>query len=315
MRYGVALALMLFASRVVGQDSVIEESPRFSAEITAELQALSAPEFSARESAARRLLSRKLEAVAPLSHVAANGTVEASVRAFDLLRQIYREGDDETNEAAETAFETLSQSDNPNVASRAEVANEANVEIRRARSIAAFRKLGGIIRFRGEETIEPAAIDESAEDIEYAMLKDTWKGGDEGLKYLRRIPDFRKPGFDRGGIFAIKGSKVSDQAIADLEAAIPNLSIARRGPACFGITASAGLNDSGLIVISVRPGTAAHRAGLQAGDKVLKFDGHEVPDFLTLVDRISEKQPGDKVPVIYVRNDVQDTLTVELRGW
>ena len=143
-----------------------------------------------------------------------------------------------------------------------------------------------------------------------------WNGGDEGLKYLRRIPDFRKPGFDRGGVFKIKGSKVSEQAIVDLEAAIPNLGVQRRGPACFGVSASlVGVGEKGLIVSSVKPGTAAHRAGLQPGDLVLKFNGHEVPDFNTLVERISEKQPGDKVPVVYVRNGVEDIVTVELRGW
>ena len=315
MRCAVALALIMIASGVVvhGQEAVVDEPAPFSAEITADLQALSAPEYAVRESATRRLLSRKLEAIAPLAHIAETGTVEASVRAFDLLRQIYRKGDDESNEAAEAAFEALSQSDNPNVASRAEVANEANAELRRARSIAAFRKLGGIISFRGDDNNEAVAVDESAEDIEYAMLGTNWNGGDEGLKYLRRIPDFRKPG---AGVFAIKGSKVTEQAIVDLEAAVPNLGVQRRGPACFGVSASLfGVGDKGLFVSSVKPGTAAHRAGLQPGDLVLKFNGHEVPDFNTLVDRISEKQPGDKVPVVYVRNGVEDTVTVELRGW
>lgn len=312
----VGFVTALISSAAWGQESAKEGPTPISAEIAADLNALSAPEYKTRETAAKNLLARKLEAVAPLKHLAETGTAEASVRAFELLRQLYREGDDATNEAAENAFDALVQNENPTVASRAEAANDANIPVRRAKAIAAFRKLGGSIRFQSEESDDRNAVDEEMDVIEYAMLDTTWSGGDDGLKYLKRIPDFRiQSEVRRAAVFAIKGSKVSDQAVADLEASIPGLGVQRRGPACFGISAYSGLGESGLVVSSVKAGTAADRAGLIPGDIVLKFNGHELADFNALVDRISEKVPGDKVPVEYVRNGVQDTVTVELRGW
>ncbi len=315
----VAYVVVLIASAVMvaGQDSAVVEPPQVPAEFVADLKALSAPEFKTRESAAHRLLARKLEAVAPLAHLAETGTAEASVRAFDLLRQLYREGDDETNEATETAFEALARSENPNVASRAEAAMDASGPTRRTKAITAFRKLGGIIRFQNDEATGKA-IDESNDLIEYAMIeKSSWTGGDEGLKYLRRIEDFRTQfEFRRAGVFVIKGSNVSEQAINDLEASIPGLGVQKRGPACFGISALSGFGaQRGLLVNLVKSGSSADRAGLTQGDVILKFNGHELPDFNTLVDKIGEMQPGDKVPVVYERNGVQDTVTVDLRGW
>lgn len=311
--WGVAL----FASAVSGQEPTIAEEPPVSAEIAADLKELSATEFKAREAAVQRLLTHQLKAVAPLVHLAETGSAEASVRAFEVLRQLYRTGDDETNEATETAFELLAHSENPNVASRAEAALEAAGPVRRTKAISAFRKLGGIIRFINDD-VGAAAVDEMQDAIEYAMIdKASWKGGDEGLKYLRRIDDFRAVSeFRRAAVFVIKGCNVSEQAILDLEAAIPGLGVQRRGPACFGISAYSGFGaQRGLLVSSVKAGTAADRAGLVQGDVIIKFNGHDVPDFNALVDKISEKQPGDKVPVIYERNGMQDTVIVELRGW
>jgi hypothetical protein len=305
------------ASAAAGQDSAVAESPPISAEIAADLKALADPEFNVRESAAQRLVARKLDAVAPLAHLAATGPLEASVRAFDVLRQLHRRGDDETNEAAELAFESLAGSENPGVASRAETALDASSPIRRVRAIAAFRKLGGIIRFQREDDAAKPA-DESSEMIEYAMVdKTSWTGGDDGLKFLRRIEDFRSQfEFRRAGIFVIKGSNVSEQAMLDLEASVPGLVVQRRGPACLGISAYSGFGgQQGLVISHVKAGTAADRAGLAPGDLVLKFAGHELPDFNTLVDRIGEKQPGDKVPVVYVRHGIERTVSVELKSW
>ncbi len=318
-----AIALALATAVALGQDLPAEAVPAVKsvevpipAEVAADLNELSAPEYKAREAAARRLLARKLDAVAPLKKLAETGTAEASVRAFELLRQLYREGDDETNEAAELAFEALSQNENPNVASRAESANDANIPVRRAKAIAAFRKLGGTIRFQTEESDERTEVDESVDMIEYAMLDANWSGGDDGLKYLKRIPDFRiQSEVRRAAVFAIKGSKLTDEGIASLEAAVPGLGVQRRGPACFGISAYAGLGEKGLIVSSVKAGTAADRAGLVPGDLVQQFNGHSLEDFNDLVDRISEKVPGDKVPVVLIRNGQEQTVTVELRGW
>lgn len=326
-------AVTIVASTGIGEDSPLpqdspnpvvaptlleptdKEAPRFSAEIEADLKELSAPEFLARESAGRRMLARKLDAVEPLLFQAQSGPAEASVRAFDLLRQLYREGDDETNERVELAFETLTRSENPTVATRAEAAIDAGTPIRHSKAIARFRKFGGTIRFRTIEG-EPAE-DESLLPIDYALVDKSWTGGDAGLTQLRRIEDFRIQSEVRGAaLFVIKGSSVTDDALAELQGALPALNIQRRGPACFGITPYSQFGGPmGLQIYMVKPGSAADRAGLRQDDMLLKFNEHPIIDFKSLVDKISEKQPGDKVPVVYERDGVQNTVTIELRGW
>lgn len=283
-------------------------------EIAEELRNLAAADFKSREAASKSLLARQGAVVEPLRRLAETGTGEASVRAFDLLRQIYLSGDAETSEVTDVVIEELSGSDDPTVAGRAESVLEACGPVRRLKAIAAFRKAGGIIRFRAPNRGDP--VDDAQGMIEYAMIEKSWKGGDEGLKYLRRIEDFRTQfEYGRAAVFAIRGSNLSEQAIVDLETAVPGLNVQRRGPACFGISAYSGFGGDGLLISSVKEGSAADRAGLAPNDIVLKFDGHDVPDFPALVDRISERQPGDKVPVLYSRAGIEKAATVELRGW
>lgn len=316
MRYGwsvLAIAVMTLGLAHAGEDLEDVKPTQFPAEIDADLHRLAAPEFKEREEAARRLLARKLEAVAALTHLAETGKAESAVRAFDLLRQLYREGDDATNDAVESAFETLAESDNSTVALRAVAAMEAGAPIRRTKAMAAFRKAGGVLKFAADS----GDGDESTRPISHAILDPKkWTGGDEGLKYLRRIDDFRTPADRRSGLIVIKGVKVSRQAIDDLQFALPTVLVQERGPAQLGISPYSLLGGPARLQIGeVTPGSAAERAGLRIGDVIHKFNGHDVPDFPTLVERISEKQPGDKVPVIYERNGVEATLIVELQGW
>ncbi len=313
--FSLNVALILAAS---AQEPVSPDGAQLRAEMKADLEALSAPQFSAREAAAKRLLARKLDSVPFLIELAQAGPVEASVRAFDLLRQLYREGDDATNEAIELAFEDLAQSENPTVALRAEAAIEAGGPIRRAKAIAAFQKVGGVLKYHTDAGIGQPRGDETVKSISHAILDPkSWNGGDDGLKFLRRIDDFRMPADGhRSGLIVIKGSKVSKQAIEDLQIALPSLLVQERGPAQLGVSPYSIFGGPARLQIGdVKAGSAAERAGLRVGDLLLKFNGHAVPDFETLVERISEKEPGDKVPVVYERNGTEATVIVELQGW
>ena len=84
---------------------------------------------------------------------------------------------------------------------------------------------------------------------------------------------------------------------------------------------------SGVIVATVRQGSGADGAGLQAatsevtvegeswpagGDVIVKVDGEPVPTVERLVDVIASKQPGDKIDVEVVRGSSHHTLTVKL---
>ena len=322
MQYRTITPVLLFAllaSLAGGQEPAAPTpvTPMFSADVQAELNDLSAADFKTRESAGQKLLARKIEAVDPLLYVIEKGSPEATVRAFELLRQLYRIGDDETNERIEVAFNDLAHNENPTVASRAEAAIEAGTPIRHKKAIAEFLKLGGQLRFSSIDKGDGKEENDALRPIEYAIIDKKWTGGDDGLKYLRRIEDFRIQAEVRGAaLFRIKGSKVSDEAIAELQAALPNLVVQPRGPACLGVSPYIPFGGQmELQIHTVKPGSAADRAGLKVGDLLIKFNDHAVPDFETLVEKIGELQPGDKVPVIYERDGVRDTVTVELRGW
>ncbi len=322
MSYGTTISvflLALLASVAGGQEPDTKDQPTtdFSVEIQAEMNDLAAGDFKTREAAGQKLVARKLAAVDPLLSVIDKGTPEATVRAFELLRQLYRLGDDETNERIELAFNELAHSENPTVASRAEAAIEAGSPIRHKKAVAMFLKLGGQLRFLQTEKAEGAEENEGLRPIEYAIIDKKWTGGDDGLKYLRRIEDFRIQSEIRGpALFRIKGSKVSDDAIAELQASLPALVVQPRGPACLGVSPYSQFGGQmELQIHTVKPGSAADRAGIKVGDVLVKFNEHLVPDFETLVEKIGELQPGDKVPVEYVRDGVRETATVELRGW
>ena len=325
MRWDVAVLIVgLFALggpiRAQQSPGGSENSIRQANELAKDLAALADPQYRVREAATRRLVSHGRAAVDPLKELAATGHAESAFRAFDVLQQLYRSGDDATYEAVESAYESLVHGDNVTAATRAEAAIEAGADIRQPHAVASFQKLGGILRFRAEDSTvtDPPEQENSVRPIEYAMLDKSWKGGDEGLKFLRRIEEFRVQSEVRGpSLFVIKGVQVSEEAIDTLEAALPNLSVQRRGPACLGVSPLVrfGLGEPGLQIASVKPGSAADRAGLKPGDFLVKFNGFVTPDFETLVDKISEKQPGDKVPVVYNRDGTEETAIVELRPW
>lgn len=63
---------------------------------------------------------------------------------------------------------------------------------------------------------------------------------------------------------------------------------------------------------SVQPGTAADRAGLQAGDIITAIDGVVLRDFREVTRRILNQRPGTRVELSVVRGDDRLTIPVEL---
>ena len=282
--------------------------------LAADLKALEHAEFRVRESAAKRLVARQVTIVPILAALAQTGSAEASVRAFELLRQLHRDGNDETYEAVETTYDALVQSDNILAASRAEAAIEAVSEVRHRRALASFRKLGGLVQFESEED---TTEDASPPSIKAAMINHQWKGGDEGLKYLRRIEDFRSAIQFRSppGIYFIRGAKISSEALDGLKASFGG-AVVERGPACLGVMQQQqGVGEDVLRIDQVVVDSAAGRAGLQQDDIILEFDDVPIPNFKALVEKIGDRQPGDKIRILYSRAGEKKTATAKLLEW
>ena len=278
-----------------------------------DLKALEHADFRIREAASERIVVRRLAAVAPLAELAQSGRPEASIRAFELLRQLHSADDEATYEAVESVYDALIQGNNIQAASRAEAAIDAQGATRHRRALAAFRKLGGLVRFHVDE--DPDS-DAPPPPIKAAMINRQWIGGDEGLKYLRRIEDFQPAARfqQRSALYVIKGptgAKISPEALAQLKADLQGV-VAERGPAFMGVQPSSGLVENGLVISRLVPDGPGDAAGLQPEDVVLEFDGVAIPNFETLVEQIGLRQPGDIVTVIYLRDGEEKCLTAEL---
>jgi serine protease Do len=59
----------------------------------------------------------------------------------------------------------------------------------------------------------------------------------------------------------------------------------------------------GVYILSVEQGSAAEECGLQSGDIICSLDGEDIADMETFHDKIVACNPGDKVTIVYYRNN------------
>jgi len=72
--------------------------------------------------------------------------------------------------------------------------------------------------------------------------------------------------------------------------------------------------DFGLRITGVREGSPAEKAGMQAGDVVVEFDGKEVADIYGYTYALRDTQPGDEVVIVVERDGERVTLTAILEA-
>jgi hypothetical protein len=82
--------------------------------------------------------------------------------------------------------------------------------------------------------------------------------------------------------------------------------------AYFGSVPDFGRSADGVRFDDVRPDSPAAKAGLKAGDILIKFDGEAVNNLYEFTTFLSGKKPGDTVPVVVRRNNQEITATVTL---
>jgi serine protease Do len=73
-------------------------------------------------------------------------------------------------------------------------------------------------------------------------------------------------------------------------------------------------NVSGVYVVSVVPGGAADKAGIQPKDVIVKIDDKNITTPADLQETIAEHHPGDKIEMTYFRNSRKESAPVELKN-
>lgn len=68
----------------------------------------------------------------------------------------------------------------------------------------------------------------------------------------------------------------------------------------------------GIYVADVERGSAASKAGIQAGDVITKFDGNEIKSYKDFLTKLYAKKTGDKVKLTINRNGSTSDITVTL---
>jgi S1-C subfamily serine protease len=140
-----------------------------------------------------------------------------------------------------------------------------------------------------------------------ALTKD-WKGGDQGLVYIKRLG-----GLPQFSLYVTQGAGVSENALDDLQQAVPQVTVQHRGQACLGVS---GLPDTeGCMIVAVQPDSAAEKAGLMSGDVIRKFADSPVKAFSDVVTLIGKQKAGDTVPVEFDRNGEILVKDVVLGEW
>ncbi|MFM9960187.1 MAG: PDZ domain-containing protein [Planctomycetaceae bacterium] len=275
------------------------------------IQDLNAPEFAKREEATRRLIAAGPVVVEALVKAAQSSSLEATCRINTILRAWYTSGKDELIDPAEVAFEKLAESKNKHAAGRAVATLEQYATtIRQDRAIAQIERLGGSVEV---SNVAGRLRVVGPEDTKFYMiiLGRSWRGGEEGLKYLRRVAGLRTLYLlqdQTSGKIVTPG--ITQDSIDELHRAIPPLVIDYRGPAFLGVKAMA--NNTLCRIDEVPPDTPAARAKLLPGDVIYQFDGLPVNSFQELVKHIGTKQPGDVIKLEVLRGlDDGDLIALE----
>ncbi len=68
----------------------------------------------------------------------------------------------------------------------------------------------------------------------------------------------------------------------------------------------------GALITEVEEDMPAAKAGLKAGDVIVKVDGDDIEDTGDLIEAISEKEEGDKAEITVIRNRTSETFEVEV---
>lgn len=271
------------------------------------LAELDSTEFEVREAAADRLFELGAAAV-PLLRVAAEiGSPEVAARSFEILQRLYRVRDEATSEAVDEALVDLTRVQNLTATARAERILESISQFRQSKAVEKLERLGAIIH---ESEI---SVERPRPRIEHVMFGRDWTGEEKDIRLIERLEDFRQVDVPAPTIYVVKGVAISEETKFAIRVHLPTLDIQTRGPAQLGVTNAA--TAVGCVIAKVTPDSAADRAGLKAWDQIVEIDGKPIESFNGLIETIGEKEPGDTVSIVHIREGQTLRGEAKLSGW
>lgn len=277
-------------------------APPTADQIATWIEQLGSPQFARREAASKQLLAAGQPAIGPLAAAIRAGDLEVASRGIEILREML--AIEPLAEQAEAALEACADRSPPAArlaAAALEFHQFSQAEVARER----LESLGAVFR-------ERPLVELAGDDVEFGKA---WKGGGDDLKELTRLPRLRSVAFhgvrlDEQGVailgrlqrierIELFGTGLGDEAIAALEAKVPDaeIDVRRGGKLGVGALAFGGPCE----IQSVEPGSAADQAGVRPGDVVVAIDGVAVADFEGLTARVSGRIPGDTIRVTVAR--------------
>jgi hypothetical protein len=272
-------------------------------EISRWVKQLDSDEYWTREDASKRLFRAGRSAIASLSEAARSPKLEVSTRAVGVLAQFLELDDPQVELAAEAVLEEIAASRVTSAAARADTALAGYRGSRQDRSLTKLRELGA--------SVAASALSNGEITMVQITIGEGWRGVADDLAALKRIPSLQRLSIYEGSVddSALKhltslkqltslelfGTRISDAGIERLANSLVNAKIDRRKGGLLGVSGDPNARGGGCLVATVQAGTAADKAGLQAGDVIIKFDGKEVTDFTGLTELISTKGGGETV--------------------
>lgn len=309
----VLSALLLCGAIAAADDG--EAKPSSSSKIGAVISRLESPDFHTRQKATRALRKMGEEAIGPLLKRARTGRLELAVRAMSIFESAYIGDDAKAASAADVALEELAASERQDLAEHALGILSRNSRTRTRIAIQHLRRMGAeTYNYNEEDGGKKLSLNQpqlgGRQTDTYLVIDATWKGGVDGLKYVRRLAgtDFN--------IYFIDGAGVPEKAITELEAAFETNVIARRGSGMLGIKGARAGN--GCVVSEVVKGKAADKSGVRQWDVILEMDGKPVADFEQLVEMLRMKKVDDVIKLKISRETLgggPQMLSVKLGRW
>lgn len=281
-------------------------------------QQLSHADFTVRQRATNALIAGDPQATLPdLLEVIQQGPPEASVRAVEVVLAWYAKAES-VSDLLEDAVEKLRDRMGA-VRELATVAWEDQQAARDKRAIAKLQELGAKVVFLEKKEKDEVVIDVDVKDaaepvVQHVVLPRSWRGGDEGLKYIARLS------FVQTGVYRVKTAMVSEEALQRLTDKKPDLKIEIRG-AFLGVTWMSqgpfgfGGGGQSCLISSVAANSPAEKGGLKKDDIITRFGDKPVETFPDLIDLLKSTDPGEKVVFTVLRDGEEKQMMVELGDW